>query len=240
MKQLIISLAFGIIFIFSTLCAIAQPQFKTTIPNEVHILQNPFMPMNILLIPNNIEGIIAQSGDLVMAFDGEVCVGAVIVEDIDEILNLVATSTDEVNKGFKSGQTIRLEYHSYYDNTVYELIPKNIILGSMNYEALGTLYADFKVQALSIEESNNNTSEIKVYPNPVSQQLHIVLERDKKQAGERINLKLINMEGKVVIVHEFNANQPVINLSVADLPSGEYTLLLTNSNIQFTQKVIKK
>jgi hypothetical protein len=239
MKQLTISLTIAIAFIFSTLCAIAQPQFKTTIPNEVHLLQNPFMPMNILLIPDKIEGVTAQAGDLVMAFDGEVCVGAVIVEDIDEILNLVATSTDEVNKGFKSGQTIRLEYHSIYDNAVYELIPKNIIMGSMNYEALGTLYAEFKANALSIEESNN-THEIKVYPNPVSQQLHIVLELNNTQPGERINLKLINIAGKVVIAREFNANQPVINLSVADLPSGEYTFLLTNANIRFTQKVIKK
>ncbi len=111
MKQITISLTIAIAFIFSTLCTIAQPKFSTRIPNEVHITQNPFMPMNILMIPDKIEGITVQTGDLVMAFDGETCVGAVIVEDTDLILNLVATNTDNVNKGYKSGAAIRLEYH---------------------------------------------------------------------------------------------------------------------------------
>ncbi len=237
MKQLTISLT--IAFMFSTLCTIAQPKFSTLIPNEVHIIQNPFMPMNILLIPDKIEGITAQPGDLVMAFDEEICVGAVIVEDVDLILNLVATNADDVNKGYKSGEAIRLEYHSTYDNTVYKLIPENIIMGSMSYEALGTFYADFKANALSIEEEED-TQSIKVYPNPVSQQLHIVLELDKTQPGESINLKMVNLTGKVVIAREVQTNQSVINIDVAGLLPGEYTLLLVNEDIRFTQKVIKK
>ncbi len=237
MKQITISLTIAIIFMFST--SIAQPKFSTVIPNEVHITQNPFMPMNILLIPDKIDGITSQTGDLVMAFDEETCVGAIIVEDVDHILNLVATNTDNVNKGYKSGEAIRLEYHSTYNNTVYELIPENIIMGSMNYEALGTFYADFKANALGIEEEEN-TSEIKVYPNPVSQQLHIVLDIDKTQSGESINLKLVNMIGKVVLARKVQTNQSVINIDVAGLPPGEYALLMVNENMRFTQKVIKK
>jgi len=237
MKQLTITLTAVIILIFSASTTIAQ--LKTTIPNEVHLLQNPFKPMNILVIPNNIAGITAQQGDLLMAFDGETCVGAAVVDDVEKVLNLVATSTDEVNKGYKAGQTIRLEYHSLYDNTVYNLTPTKIMLGSMNYEELGTLYADFMATALSIDE-NTNTPNIKIYPNPVSQQLHIVMGFEKTQPGERINLKLINITGSVVIAKEYSLDQSVINLDVNGLPSGEYTLVLANDNVRFVRKVIKK
>ena len=172
MKHLTITLTAVVILIFSSLTTIAQ--IKTTVPDEVHLMQNPFKPMNILIKPIAIDGINANIGDLVMAFDGETCVGAALIEDVNGILNLVATSTDEVNKGYKAGQIIRLEYHSLFDNTVFNLSPSKIMLGSMNYEELGTLYADFKATTLNINE--NNTNNIKVYPNPVSHQLHIVLE----------------------------------------------------------------
>ena len=236
MKHLTLTFTTVIILLFSSLTTIAQ--IKTTIPDEVHILQNPFKPMNILVIPANIEGITAQQGDLVMAFDGETCVGAAVVEDVNKILNLVATSTDEVNKGYKAGQIIRIEYHSIFDNTVFDLTPTKIILGSMNYEELGTLYADFKATTLNISE--NNTNQIKVYPNPVSHQLHIVMDIATTISGESINLQLINLAGKIIFTNKYNLNNSIINLDVAGLPTGEYTLILANDEVKFTQKVIKK
>jgi len=237
MKQLTLILTTVIILVFSSLATMAQ--IKTTIPDEVQLLQNPFKPMNILLIPSNVEGITAQQGDLVMAFAGDVCAGAAIVEDVNKVLNLVATSTDEVNKGYKAGQPIRLEYHSTYDNSVYELIPAKIIMGSMNYEELGTLYAEFKVNALSINEAES-TPKIKVYPNPVSHQLHIVMQTSDLKPTGKVDLQIINVSGAVLIKEEFPANQSVINLDVAELPTGEYILVLTNASTKFTQKVIKK
>jgi len=236
MKQLTITLTTVIILIFSSLATIAQ--VKTEVPDEVHLLQNPFKPMNILLIPGNVEGITAQQGDLVLAFDGETCVGAAVIEDVNKILNLAATSTDEVNKGYKAGQIIRLEYHSLFDNTVFNLSPSKIMLGSMNYEELGTLYADFKATTLNINE--NNTNNIKVYPNPVSHQLHIVLDINTIKSGESINLQLINIAGKVILANKYNLNNSVINLDIAGLPTGEYTLILANDKVKFAQKVIKK
>ena len=236
MKQITITLTTVIIFMFTTLTTVAQ--MKTTIPDEVHLLQNPFKPMNILVIPANIEGVSARQGDLVMAFDGSTCVGAAVVADVKKVLNLVATCSDEVNKGYKAGQTIRLEYHSIYDNTVYDLIPTKIMLGSMNYEELGTLYADFEATTLSIDENDDN--QIVVYPNPVSHQLHIIMDLDKATSGSSINLKLVNIAGKVLLTNDYNLDNSVINLNVAGLSPGEYTLLLANDEVRFTQKVIKK
>lgn len=239
MKQLTIAFTIIIIAIISTFSTIAQFHLKSAIPDEVHLLQNPFKPMNILIIPANIDGVKAQQGDLVMAFDGEVCVGATAVEDVEKVLNLVATSTDEINKGYRAGQAIRLEYHSLYDNAIYDLSPTKIMLGNMNFEELSTLYADFKATTLNINEINR-TPEIKVYPNPVSQQLHIVLESKKTSSGEYMNLKLFNLAGHTVIAKEIITVQSIINLDVASLPAGIYTLHLFNSNSNFIQKVIKK
>ena len=217
----------------------SQSEFKSSVPEEVHLLQHPFKPMNILLIPGNVQGITARQGDLVMAFADDLCAGAAIVEDISKVLNLVATSTDEVNKGYKAGQAIRLEYHSLADNNVYDLVPIKILLGSMNYEELGTLYAEFKANALSTEEIEN-TPVIKVYPNPVSQHLHIVLESNQLAKNERINLKLIDLTGRMVINQEGANNTSVINLDVAQLLPGEYTLVVQNGKATYIRKVIKK
>jgi len=236
MKQITITLTAVIILLFSSLATIAQ--IKTAIPNEVHLQQNPFNPMNILMVPHKIEGIAAQKGDLVLAFAGDVCAGAAIVDDVNALLNLVATSTDKVNKGYKAGQTIRLEYHSTNDNAVYELIPTKIIMGSMSYEELGTFYANFKANALSIEEHESGS--IKVYPNPVTHQLYIVPEFNNKIYGEKIELQLINMTGAVVIEKDFPLNQSVINLKVANLPNGEYNMVVINKDVRFVRKIVKK
>lgn len=99
--------------------------------------------------------------------------------------------------------------------------------------------ADFNAVALNIDE-NINTPNIKVYPNPVSQQLNIVLENDDILKGEALNLNLFNTSGNIVIQKKVTANQSVISLDLATLPPGEYTLLLVNPNFKFTQKVIKK
>jgi len=236
MKKIVITLS--MLLLITTLSLFGQSQLKTTIPNEIHLLQNPYRPMNILLIPANIEGITAQKGDLVMAFDGETCVGAAIIKDVNEVLNLVATSTDEVNKGYRSGQKIRLEYHSTYDNTVNELTPEKILLGSMTFEEMGTFYAKFKATVLGINE--NVEPEITVYPNPVSQKLHIVLEAYQFTPGEKLNLKIVDVLGKVVIDNDIAGNPSVINLDMARLLSGQYTLVLTGLKLKFTLKVIKK
>lgn len=236
MKKTLLTLSLLLIIFIGSLNA--QPQLKTSVPNEIHLLQNPFKPMNILLKPIAIEGITAQQCDLLMAFDGPTCVGATLVKDVNGVLNLVATSTDEVNKGYRSGQEIRLEYHSTYDNTVYDLVPQKILLGSMNYEELGTLYAEFTANALGVDK-NGKPEGIKVYPNPVSHQLHIVLGNNSK-ASESINLKLLNISGSVVMEKEYGTTQKVINLDVAKLPTGAYNLLIQTGNTKFTQIVIKK
>ena len=88
-------------------------------------------------------------------------------------------------------------------------------------------------------EEIDNTPSVKVYPNPVSQQLHVVMETNQLTTSERINLKLVNLSGKVVIDKEVLGNQSVINLDMVLLPSGEYTLVMTSLKLKFTQKVIK-
>ncbi len=235
MKKLL-QLATTILLMLLTVTTTAQ--IKTAIPNEVQLLQNPYNPMNILLVPSAIEGITPQQGDLVMAFAGDVCAGAAIVEDVDSLLNLVATSTDEVNKGYRSGQAIRLEYHSTYDNTVYKLIPKKIIMGSMTYEKLGTFYAQFKANALSVAQ--NNSRNIKVYPNPAGHQLYILMEFQNIKSGEKLNLKLININGKTVLTNQYSLNGQVIALDVAGLPAGEYLLFLSGKDVKYTKKIIKQ
>jgi len=227
-----------VISIIAGLSTHAQSTFKTSKPKAIHLQQNPFMPMNILMIPGNIEGLTAQEGDLVMAFNGEVCVGAAIVERVDAILNMVATGTDEQNAGFKSGATIRLEYHATYDQSVYELSPGEILLGSMQYEELGTLYAVFKADKIS--EDALEEFKINVYPNPVSHQLHIVMEYPGEQEHQTVDIRLYSIRGDVVHSEKSNTGQSVVNLDMGNLPTGEYTMVILVGNQKHTHKIIKQ
>lgn len=231
MKKTLLTLSMLLLIIIGSFNA--QSQIKTTVLDEVHLLQNPFKPMNILLIPANIEGITARQGDLVMAFDGSTCVGAVIIEDVNGVLNLVATSSDEVNKGYKSGQTIRLEYHSTYDNTVYDLIPQKILLGSMNYEELGTLYAEFKANALGIDD--NNATPIKVYPNPVTNYIFNI----ETQFNHLVQLNIMDISGR--IVHKEKLIKKNNEITLDGISEGMYFIqLLDNGLIVHQQKIIVK
>ena len=225
--------------ILSTHTFVFAQQARMVIPNEIHLQQNPYNPMNILLIPSAIEGLSAQNGDLILAFDGGICVGAGTITNIDELLNIVATSSDHVNKGFNKGSTIRLELHSISENIIYELSPEKIILGSMNYESLGTLYAIFKADALSVDE-NITKNNFSVYPNPVGSQLHIVTELTDSKPNETIQLKLINIEGKILISSHFPLSQKTNTINLSSLSAGEYTLLLSTTDIHYTKKIIKQ
>jgi len=237
MKKISIIASLIIYSVFSFYGLLAQDKY--VLPSEKHITQNPFMPMNIVMIPDKIDGITCFSGDVVLAFDGEECVGGRVVEETDKILNLVATSSNNQGKGFRSGQLIRLEYHSNFTGKTFELIPSRIMLGSMNFEELGTLYADFKANALGVDE-NGELSDIKVYPNPVSHQLHILLSDIQMNSSGTVKVDLISLSGKVVLSDAFPMQQSVINMDMSQLSSGEYTLLLTSENLNFTKKVIKK
>ena len=84
---------------------------------------------------------------------------------------------------------------------------------------------------LSLQEEN--TSEIKLFPNPVDQILHIKLSNNSEDS----NLTIYNILGKVVM--EQKINNTVNSIDVSSLASGLYILSIQTRNASKTFKFIK-
>lgn len=77
-------------------------------------------------------------------------------------------------------------------------------------------------------------TQIKIYPNPVNQNLQII-----NNINENLSAKIIDINGRSVIEHSLNKTKTILKL---DISSGIYNVLITNKigQIIFTQKIIKQ
>ena len=73
-----------------------------------------------------------------------------------------------------------------------------------------------------------------IYPNPVRDQLSIQLGGN---AGERVNMRLLNQSGQEVFTHQSPANL-FLNIDVSTLTAGIYTLMLEQDDKQMVRKVV--
>jgi len=98
-----------IFFIFTLLFQITPVQ-ATTHFTPVWETENPFNPMNFLII--SVEGISLESGDEIGVFDNALCVGAGVVTgsiSIQNPLTIIASQDDGTGKGFTEGHTISFQ-----------------------------------------------------------------------------------------------------------------------------------
>ncbi len=88
----------------------------------------------------------------------------------------------------------------------------------------------------SILNKNNNTVNLKIYPNPVTD--FITIWFDYKNSI-KVQYKIIDMSGKIVLSNEVKADYS-ININCASLSKGMYTIQLLMSNGEIgVQKFIK-
>lgn len=90
----------------------------------------------------------------------------------------------------------------------------------------------------SIEGSTNLEVEpmVKVYPNPVQNQLSVVIP--KNDSNEAISLRILDVNGKLVFHSEVNS-ETELKINTEKFDSGIYFLMLNGSQINHTQKIIK-
>ncbi|MEZ5018452.1 MAG: T9SS type A sorting domain-containing protein [Flavipsychrobacter sp.] len=80
------------------------------------------------------------------------------------------------------------------------------------------------------------SSNISTYPTPAGSQVNVAVKWDKPQA---FDLALVDMTGKVLLNRHVDATiDYTTSISVASLPSGNYFVKLSNSNIQLTERVV--
>ncbi len=85
------------------------------------------------------------------------------------------------------------------------------------------------VEPLSVNELSD--VKIKMYPNPVTDVLHITLDE-----SELVSMQLIDIHGKQILTKTVRSKQ--IELNVSNLKSGIYFLKLSSDTAQLTKKII--
>lgn len=103
-----------------------------------------------------------------------------------------------------------------------------------NLPSVTRLLFDSEWSTLDVAETDMPDKDLKVYPNPATDNVTIALEEN----GD-YTLTLSDMQGREVRAVSFNDSS--YQLNVADLPAGVYILKINGDNQQrFVQKLIKK
>jgi hypothetical protein len=87
-----------------------------------------------------------------------------------------------------------------------------------------------------IVESSSNFPEVKLYPNPFSTQINFDLPQDY----DNIQIRIINMNGRIVLRKTFNSDNKSILLNPPFLSDSGYIITLTAHNFYYKTKIIKK
>jgi hypothetical protein len=87
---------------------------------------------------------------------------------------------------------------------------------------------------LSVTSFENPLS-IKVYPNPVIDNVNITLDR----AYQNINIEVYSMLGQLINTIT-KTNSQDFNISISDLPSGNYILRINAEGSTLSKTIIKK
>ncbi|NNJ52285.1 MAG: T9SS type A sorting domain-containing protein [Ignavibacteriaceae bacterium] len=206
--------------------------------NPVASTDNPYA---FIITEASIDTSILEPGDEIAIYDGNLCVGAVIV-DGEWPLEMNAWEADSLNPGFVSGNSIIARVWSNQDNLEYETI--------ITFEVSNGNFGDGMFSRLSIEGtnivsvSNTGTSVLKTfsmsqnYPNPFNPSTKIKYEIPEKSI---VNLKLYDILGNEVTTLVNNENQLgryEVEFNAANLPSGVYLYRIQTNNFVETKKMI--
>jgi hypothetical protein len=87
---------------------------------------------------------------------------------------------------------------------------------------------------LKLSEENNGN--LVVYPNPFSNQIHLLLPENMQG---KTNLRLFDLNGKIILKQDLLIDKNHHNLNLDYLPKGIYVLTLEDGKSQISTKIIK-
>ncbi len=124
------------------------------------------------------------------------------------------------------GTTTEVQEYEWYDeaplNIAYYRLKQYDFSGAFEYSHI-----------VSVQQEQKGESELEVYPNPTTDVLHYQLTHaDVEDAA----LRLYDQFGR--LVRQWQADGDMV--SIADIPSGIYLLMLQNGREQYHQRIIKR
>ncbi len=132
--------------------------------------------------------------------------------------------------------------HSHHESTTektYQFIDKNTSL--VNYYRLKMVDLDGSFEysnIIIIENSNFNTFNFDVYPNPTKSNSTLNILHHKN-TQEDIIINLLNITGQLVFSHQIQLNKGnnLIPLSLENLPEGIYFISIKKEETVYTKKI---
>ena len=189
----------------------------------------------------SIDTSLLTPGDEIALYDGNLCVGAVIV-DGEWPLEMNAWEADSVNPGFVSGNSISARLWSNQYNLEYET---NLTFDVGNGNFGSGIFSRVSIESTNIVSvSNTGTSVPKTfslsqnYPNPFNPSTKINYEIPTKSS---VSLKVYDVLGKEVMTLVNKENQLgkyEIEFNAAILPSGVYFYRIQTNKFVETKKMI--
>ena len=83
--------------------------------------------------------------------------------------------------------------------------------------------------------NDNGVPQVRMHPNPTTDVVYLTIDN-----VPNATITVINMQGKVLKQYKVVTNENEVIIDVRDLESGTYTMIISNSDIRMTKKLIKK
>lgn len=191
--------------------------------------------MNINIV--GLSELLFQAGDEIAAFDGDICVGAIKLNDNDMMNDAVginaSISDADMENGFIAGHSIELKAKSFQSGDEFQMLPENNIEGEMIFQPKSSVF--ILLQDQIIVNSDIKHSNFQIYPNPASEKVTV---RFSKLPQEETRIILFDLTGKQLQSRIVSSIQET--LDIKSYPSGIYmikTIIGKNSSVK---KLIKK
>lgn len=152
---------------------------------------------------------------------GFICQGITIERREDGVSDFTVVG---VIKGLCGSPSKPIAY-DYTDTTVVPgtVYHYRLILGSEGF-----------TMTRSVRALSDNESPLHIFPNPASDELNIQL---RQIAESVVRISVVNMQGSVVLREEYTSGMQLYQVKLAQLPTGNYTLLVDVGGVRMVKRV---
>lgn len=122
-------------------------------------------------------------------------------------------------------------------SNIYEYTDRVTIKNKTFYYRIKEVAADGKTQLSTIQTARVETAvaTVLVYPNPAIAGENVQVEIPTNFTGQ---LQVINLQGQVITTQNVDKDATIIDLNTMDLANGIYSILLSNTNEFYQQKLV--
>lgn len=153
--------------------------------------------MNINLVNLSQTGL--KAGDEIGVFDNIYCVGAAVITEADmraDLMSIPASANDTLEgapNGYIAGRKVFLKI--YRDRIVYDLYYDLVNNSKDIFEVGASMFAFIDLQKSTGNSLALNSSELKIYPNPLTERINIEFNL---QGSLIADCKIFDLTGKLI------------------------------------------